>query len=260
MIVALGGVMIALLVTVEFVAASGMTYDVWGAILIGPILVLVSIPILAREARREADPRLLQFLMIALIVKLLAAIVRYSFDFHVYQGHTDALGYHQAGTRWAGHILAWDLYDGGQSLIGTNFIEVVTGVVYAITRPTLLGAYLIFSWFGFLGLLFFRRAFVLAVPQGRSRTYGRLLFFLPSLLFWSSAPGKDAWMVFTLGIACLGAANVFTGRTWQGFAWMSASLWLSSLARPHVAGLLAISIAVSICVYILCRIRLSFVV
>ena len=246
-IVVAGVAVITLLVAaIELVAGSGVTYDVWGAMLIGPILVLVTIPSLVREARREADPKLLQFLTVALILKLLAALIRYYFDFHVYQGHTDALGYHQAGTRWAGHILAWDLYDGGQSLIGTNFIELVTGIVYAITRPTLLGGYLVFSWLAFLGLFFFYRAFVLAVPEGRSRTYARFLFFLPSLLFWSSGPGKDAWMVFTLGVACLGAAHLVTGRTWKGVATMSASLWLASLARPHVAGMLAISVAVSI--------------
>lgn len=50
------------------------SYDIWGALIIGPILVAVSLPILALLTRRESDPWLSRLLVAALVVKLLAAL------------------------------------------------------------------------------------------------------------------------------------------------------------------------------------------
>lgn len=233
----------ALVVAGAFLVMDSTTYDVGAAAVIVPILVLVSIPILRREAIREDDATIFRLLLLALVVKLAASFLRYYVDFHVYGGATDALGYHQAGIRWSEALSAGGLGNDGQSLTGTNFIELVTGLVYTVSRPTLLGGYLVFSWLSFWGLFFFYRAFVISVPEGRSRTYARMLFFLPSLLFWPSGTGKEAWMIFTLGIACLGAAKLFDGRMWPGLGGLVLGLWLASLARPHVAAILAISLA-----------------
>ena len=42
----------------------------------------------------------------------------------------------------------------------------MTGIVYTVTGPSLIGGYLVFSWLGFWGLLLFFRAFQIAVPHG----------------------------------------------------------------------------------------------
>ena len=236
---------IGLVVATVSVILSTTGYDIAGAALISPILILVSIPALLREARREADPRVFRLLLLALVVKLLGSLVRYLVDFHVYGGATDALGYHHAGIRWSHALLAGGTGNQGQGLTGTNFIELVTGVVYLITRPTLLGGYLVFSWLAYWGLFFFYRAFVTAVPEGRSLTYARFVFFFPSLLFWPSGTGKEAWMILTLGIASFGVAKLFVGQTKRGIGAMALGLWLAALARPHVAAIFAISLLVA---------------
>jgi hypothetical protein len=225
-----------------FVILGTTSYDIAGAALIGPVLILVSIPALLREARRQADPTVFRLLLIALVVKLLASLLRYFVDFHVYGGATDALGYHHAGIRWSHALSVGASGSQGQGLTGTNFIELVTGIVYVITRPTLLGGYLVFSWLAYWGLFFFYRAFVIAVPEGRSRTYARFVLFFPSLLFWPSGLGKEAWMIFTLGIASFGVARLFAGQTRRGIGALALGLWLAALARPHVAAILAISL------------------
>ena len=235
----------ALVVATAFLVLDATTYDVGAAAIIAPVLLLLSVPILQRQARREDDSTIFRLLLLALVLKLVASFLRYYVDFHIYGGATDALGYHQAGIRWSEALSAGGFGNQGQGLTGTNFIELVTGVVYVVTRPTVLGGCLVFSWISYWGLYFFYRAFVIAVPEGRSRTYARMVFFLPSLLFWPSGTGKEAWMIFTLGIACFGAAKLFDGRTWPGLSGLALGLWLASLARPHVAAILAISLAVA---------------
>ncbi len=211
-VVGVGYALIALFVVVALIVMGTSSYDIWAAIFIGPILVLVSLPVFAGEARRQGSQQIFHLLFLALLLKLVGALLRYYVDFEVYGGQTDALAYHLEGIRWAEYLLAGQFHAHGQSLTGTGFIEVATGVLYVITRPTLLGGYLVYSWLGFWGLFFFYRAFLIAVPEGRSRPYAHLLFFLPSLIFWPSGIGKEAWMLFTLGIAALGSAHVLRGK------------------------------------------------
>ena len=93
----------------------------------------------------------------------------------------------------------------------------LTGIIYTVFRPSLPIGFLVFSWLGFLGLFWFYRAFQLAVPEGRSHTYARFVFFLPSLLFWPSSIGKEAWMMCTLGPAAFWAAKLLAGiGRWRG--------------------------------------------
>ena len=226
----------ALVVAAAFLVLDATTYDIGGAAIVVPVLLLLSIPVLQRQARREEDPTIFRLLLFALVLKLLASFLRYYVDFHVYGGATDALGYHHAGIRWSDALSAGGLGNQGQGLTGTNFIELVTGVVYLVIRPTLLGGYLVFSWLSYWGLYFFYRAFVEAVPEGRSRTYALLVFFLPSLLFWPSGIGKEAWMIFTLGIASFGAAKLFAGRIVPGLSGVSRRRLSSDWRLAQCAG------------------------
>lgn len=227
-----------------YVAATFFTidrtpYDLWGATLIGPGLVLVSLPMFAREARRQENPRLFWFLVLALLLKLVGGLLRYWVTFSVY-GAGDATGYHREGVRIAESFWNGDFTTGLRSLSGTDFISFATGVIYTITGPSKLGGFLVYSWLSFIGLFLFYRAFVVAVPEGDRRWYGLLVFFLPSLLYWPSSTGKEAWMVFTLGIAAIGVARLFTGRVLRGLILLVVGALLAAIVRPHVAGLVAI--------------------
>jgi hypothetical protein len=218
------------------------TYDTWGALLVAPVLVLVTLPVLARQAAREEDRRLLWVLSAALVLKLCGAVARNYADAVFYQGSADSIGYHLHGVELAAHFWSGNLNTGldGSSI---QFMYFVTGVIYSVIGPTKLGGDVVFSWLGFLGLFCFYRAFTLAVPDGRWRGYARLVFFLPSLLFWPSGIGKDAWMMLVIGITAFGAARVVTGRTARGAAIAVAGLWLAALVRPHVAGIMALALA-----------------
>lgn len=239
---ALGTVFAAICGAALLVLTGVSSYDTWGAVFVAPVLVLVSLPVLARQAEREGDRRLLTLLIAALLLKLAGAVARHFVAFSVYGGVADAAGYDGWGTRIAERFWHGRFSTGLDSLTGTDFIRFLTGLVYTAIGPTRLGGFLVYSWLGFWGLFSFYRAFRLAVPEGRARSYAHLVLFLPSLVFWPSSIGKEAWMTFSLGVAALGAARLLSGRTLRGMAVLGLGLWLAALVRPHVAGLVALAL------------------
>ncbi|MFL5820039.1 MAG: hypothetical protein ACJ76S_05075 [Solirubrobacteraceae bacterium] len=210
--------------------------------IVAALLTVASLPALRREAARRRDPRLFWMLLAAHELKLCGAVARYHVAYDVYGGSADAEGYHAHGRRLARRFRAGDFDTGMRSLVGTGFIRVLTGVVYTLIGPSRLGGFLVFSSLGFWGLLLFNRAFALAVPEGRSLTYARLVFFLPSHLFWPSSIGKEAWMLFSLGTGALGGARVLSS-TRDRAPLDAVGVLLASRVRPHVAVMLGASLS-----------------
>jgi hypothetical protein len=240
-VLAIGGAALLVAALVLLGAVGGP--EATGALVVGPILFVASLPVFFRQARQEGDRWILRILVLALLAKFIGSVVRYYVAFDVYGGIADAAAYHENGVRIAENFQMGIFSTGLDSLSDTDFIRFLIGVVYTFIGPTGLGGFVVFSWLGFWGLFFFYRAFRVAVPEGRHRTYAKLLFFLPTLVFWPSSVGKEGWMMFSLGIAALGAARILSGRTWRGLAVASLGLWLATIVRPHVAGILALSLA-----------------
>jgi hypothetical protein len=220
------------------------TYDTWGGLLVAPVLVLVTLPLLARQAARERDRSLFWLLFAALLVKLIGALIFHFVAYDLYGGVADARTYHEGGLKIAEQLRAGDFDLDLDPLTGVNFIKLLAGIFYTVVGPTKFGGYLFFSWLGFLGLFLFYRSFTIAVPEGRARIYARFVFFLPSLAFWPSSIGKEAWMMFALGIAAFGAARALSGRAWRGLAMSGLGMWFAALVRPHIAALVAVGLAV----------------
>ena len=132
----------------------------------------------------------------ALIFKLGASLLRFHVAFGLYGGVADATGYHDWGIDIAANIRSLDLQTGLPDLPGHQLHPIPDRHrVLDRSSEEQLGGFLIFSWLGFLGLFLLYRAFVIAVPEGRSRTYARFVFFFPSMLFWPSSIGKEAWKI-----------------------------------------------------------------
>jgi hypothetical protein len=215
------------------------SYSSFAAVFVAVGLVAISLPMLRAAARHEADPRIVRLLWIAFGVKLASALPRYFVAFGLYDGQADAAAYHEAGSALARQFRDGDfVIDIGRRVQGTGFIQILTGAVYTVTGATDIGGFLVFSWFGFWGLYLFHRAFVRACPQGDHLRYARLVFFLPSLLFWPSSIGKEAWMCLGLGICAYGSARVLTSSR-GGVVTVASGLVVLSFVRPHVAALLA---------------------
>jgi hypothetical protein len=216
-------------------AIGNTTFDVWGGLIVAPILVVISLPFLQAAARSEADPRIARLYVTALVLKLVASLGRYYMSFVLYDGAADAARYAAEGARIAGQIRVGDFtFDLGIPMQGTGFLVLITGIVYALTGPTLIGGYLVFSWLGFWGLFFFFRAFRVAIPHGNAWRYGCLVFLLPSLLFWPSGIGKDTWMLLTLGLASYGVALLLSRRR-GAYVYLALGLAGTAMVRPHVS-------------------------
>lgn len=220
-----------------------LSYDVWGGLVIAPALFALTYPVARRAARREGDQALAKILMLGLAIKLVGSVVRFVVGFEVYGGVFDADGYHDAGKRLAVAFLEGNYHFEGR-VVGTGFIKIVTGVLYSFIGPTKLGGFFVFSWLGYCGLYFFYRALCTGVPEGDRRRYALLLFFLPSLVYWPSSIGKDAWMTLTLGLSCYGAARVLTGIR-GGFPFLVVGLTGAAMVRPHVSSIVILALLVA---------------
>jgi hypothetical protein len=250
--ISVGIVLIVIFVVGLLLFMEKSTYETWGGLFVAPVLILVTLPILSRQAKREGDRSLFWLLIAALLVKLGGALIFHFVAYDLYGGTADAATYHEGGLKLAQQFRTGDYDANLDPLIGVNFIKLVAGILYTIIGPTKFGGYLFFSWLGFLGLFLFYRAFTIAVPEGRGRTYARFVFFLPSLAFWPSSIGKEAWMMLALGVAAFGAARLFSGKTLRGVLIAGLGMWMATLVRPHMAALVAVALAVG---YVLRRPR-----
>jgi hypothetical protein len=239
--------LVALLAVVGYVGflmwvMSTRPYETWAAALIAPILLAVSTPIIARITRDER-PELFWILLGALALKLFAALLRYTVSVEAYDGRGDGFEYARQGVRLAESY--WNLdfgADVGRSkFIGTGAMNVISGILTMVIGPTALGAFVVFSWLSYWGLVLFYRAFKVGVPEGDHRRYALLVLFLPSLLYWPSSLGKDAWMLLWLGCAALGAARLIM-RQPRAYPVLAAGLVGTAMIRPHVTVLLCIGL------------------
>ncbi len=227
--------------TMAFLMEHG-SYDTWAAIPVGIGLVALSVPLVRRIESYETDHRIARMLWWALMLKLVSALPRYVMVFGLYDGQADAASYSRVGSELARQFRDGLFYaDLGGPLQGTRFIQLVTGVVFTVIGGTTLGGFLVFSWFGFWGLYLFHRAFVRACPEGDHWRYSRLVFLLPSLLFWPSSIGKEAWMCLGLGIVAYAGSRMLTGAR-GGLVLLAAGSLMLSMVRPHIAALVGFAV------------------
>jgi hypothetical protein len=224
------------------VFTAARTYDVSSPLLLAPVLVALTLPAISRQARHERSRTLFWLLVAGLVLKLAGAVVRYYVAYDVYGGLADAAVYHAEGVRISEAFRHGTFATGLQGLTSTNFIRFFTGVLYTVIGTSEVAGFVFYSWLAYWGQFFFYRAFTVAVPDGRSRSYARLLFFLPTMIFWPSSIGKEAWMVFALGIAAYGAARLLSKVSVGSVAITVLGTWLAAIVRPHVAGMFVLAL------------------
>lgn len=226
-------------------AMNNWRYTTWVVLLIFPTLAITGIFII-RWATADDPENLMGLLSVALVVKLAAAWIRFYVSFELY-GTGDSLQYHieavdRSNAFFAHQISLGDLLT---PRVGTKSITDLTAMLYTVIGPARLGGFLVFSFVGFWGLFFFYRAFRVGLPEGDTVSYARLVFFLPSLVFWPSSIGKEAVMMLAIGLSSFGAAKI--SRRIPG-AWFTLAIGLAigALVRPHVSAVILVAVTIAV--------------
>jgi hypothetical protein len=222
-----------------------------------PILTRVLIPVFgflatlaaARwlAARHPDEPWLGRLLVLGVLAKEFASILRYRTLVNSYGDVGDASVFDTYGRRYAG---AWLHLNGFvqpqlENIRKSNFLRWITGVFYYLFGSDMIAGFILFGLIAFVGSYLWYRATVEAVPFLDRRLYFMIVMFVPSILFWPSSIGKEALMQFAIGSAALGTAHIFNGRLVRGVLVAIPGAWLMSVVRPHLLGLVALAAAAS---------------
>jgi hypothetical protein len=223
-------------------AVANLSYDIWGVLVLGPPMVLFGMLGLRRLFAGELAS-LYWWLVGAMLVKTFAgSAARYWVAFDAYGGSADAGRYHDYGRLFAGRVRDGELnigsvLPGGQ---GTVFIERLTSFLYFFVGSSKLAAFALFSWGAFWGVALTVKAACVAVPGLARLRYAVLATLAPSVVFWPSSIGKEAWMTLTLGLANYGIARMVLGRRTgrvPPIVWAALGVGGAALVRPHIAGI-----------------------
>ena len=148
----------------------------------------------------------------------------------------DAFSYHTEGIRLAEAYRVFDFgADPERDIPGTGTIRVASGVLHVVTFDDFLLTLLLFTLGSFVGACLFVRALQIAFPEADQKRYAMLVFLLPTLYFWPSSLGKEAWMMLGLGLFALGAARLYAGTTARAVPEVVLGLAMTTLVRPHVS-------------------------
>ena len=244
----LGAVVIVGGCAAVFWLSDHVPYDTWGPLVVALLLAGLTAMIIRRTAALSDDPLMLRLLTIALVLKLISALVRRWVGLDVYGGLADSGQYHTTGLQVADNFRHGILSTRSLDLAGTDEghnISIITGAAYTLLGRQEIVGFLTFAWIGFLGQIMFLRAFITGVDHGNQRRYALLVFFLPSLLYWPASIGKEAYMMFAIGLATLGVAHLLGPhpRT-RGALYLALGVLAILQVRPHVAAIVVGGIAV----------------
>ena len=184
-------------------------------------------------------------LPLAFIARMVGAAVRYFVVAEVY-GIGDAFAYHRVGLEIAPIWRSLQVPEVTGGSFGTQVTGQITGLLYAIVEPPMIGGFMMFATLSFIGLVCFYLAFRKTMPPWAPLPYFVLLFFLPTLTFWPSSVGKDALMILGLGLASLGVVWAFSGQFGRGALLAGTGGILLGLVRPHVLAILVGSIVLTV--------------
>lgn len=230
----LAGVVVA---TVFHAAVGTRSYNFWGAAMVIPLVLLVNTLLIRHVARKHEESWFAGLLAAGFALKMAGALSRYYVAYIVYGGAADAQRYNLYAAvqyeQWRNGVITFEL--AGKQ--GTQWMEVITTALYTVIGPSPLGAFVIFASFAFWGQYLLYRAFCIALPEGNRKRYALFVLVLPSMLFWPSSIGKEAWLMFFVGITALGAAKLFA-RQHGALLLLLTGAAGTALLRPHLSVLL----------------------
>jgi hypothetical protein len=206
--------------------------------------------IILRVAFAEGNPWLVRILTASLILHLIAAPAQIFVVDHLYHGIADWVRYTHQGSILAPNFRHFDFTTAGanvRQIVNDGSVSIATGIVMALVGVNELATFLVFSWLSFIGSIFFFRAFTLTFRGADPRRYALMLFFLPSLIFWTADVSKESIMMFALGLTAYGAAK-FLARRPGGLVLVIPGVFIAAYVRPNELLLILAGFAVAMMV------------
>lgn len=223
------------------------SYEVWGGVLLVSVLTVLTMPLLYLAVRRDV-PRLFGVLAAGFFMKVAGTILRFYVFSKVYGSVADATYYYDrasnlaAGVR-SGRTSFFDIIPWAREL---TFVIRLTAVVLTFTGPTRLGAFLVFGLMGFWGAVFLVKAACRAIPGLEQRRFAVLCMAVPSIVFWPSSLGKEAWILFSIGVLSLGLSRLYVwDRPVIGLVLATAGGMGIGAVRIHLAAVFIAGAAVA---------------
>jgi hypothetical protein len=217
------------------------------ALFVAVLLALATIPIARRLQLNDSYRMLARVVIASAILHLVFAPVEIYVVDHFYKGVADWIGYDRQGallaSNWrGGHFMLAG--SGVTGIIGNGSVSIANGIVMTIVGPDQLAAFFVFAWLAFVGTVFFYKAFAVTFPEANRRRYALLVFFFPSILFWTANVGKEAIMTLALGLTAYSMALILV-RQRKGYALIIPGAALALVVRPDELILLVIGFAVA---------------
>lgn len=192
-------------------------------------------------AGRDSTLRLV--LLVGFVAKLVGMVARYQVSVQLYGGLFDAGFYHASGQQVADWIAAEGFVPRSDPRVRFRAAETTNlaysvGLLYWLVGARVVTAYVVAATMGYLGILATIRAGIEAVAQLADRRYAALLVFMPTIVYWPSSLGKEAWMLCWLGLGFLGVARLLGGRvSLASLVPLLVGFGAAAWVRPHVAAL-----------------------
>lgn len=213
-----------------------MSYNIGGFLILAVLTMAVGL----RMANGRAAHFSARLVFIALLMRIVGSLMRYETMQAAYGFVGDSLQYYRAGLEFSRRLWGGDLsilspahwLEASGAGGGTRFVGNVSGLVLSVIGPSLRAEFLVFSLLAFAGLYWIAVAFARARSWEDCQQYAAIIWIWPSLFFWPSSVGKEAILIFGLGLATVG----FIGREGRyRLVPMLAGLGILFLLRPHVA-------------------------
>ena len=245
-----GSVLVVVACVGFFLFASRTDADTWVPVLVAINILVIGVLVCRWIAGSPKDSRLFKLVLIGFLLKMAATGPRYYLIEGVYKGEGDAFNYNKAGVLFVSNVTKGDWSIDGSELSAfpreTRVMGYLVGCLYLAFGTTYFGGYLIFALVSWIGTVCFFRAFRIAYPNAPPYLAAKLIFFLPSLVFWPSSPGKEGLMVGVLGLFTLGIARLLhRARPVTGLIEAIVAGTIIVQVRPHLLLIAAIALAVS---------------
>ena len=214
----------------------------WGMGILYLVPLFIMVKFFYRKLIRPVDPLFSSaFYTFAYFIHLLVSVIRY-WVYEVFYKAGDAISYHDDALIIAKHFAENGLsFHPDFVFIGTGSVKYILAFLYSFLPNSFMASHFLFTTISFIGCIFFYRAYRFARPDDRPDFYRMIIFFLPSIIYWTGAIGKDSWVFGASGIAAYGFIRFVQLDFVRGLLWLSAGLAGVAVVRPHVAGFMGLA-------------------